>query len=65
MVLSRDARRALLSPAGAALALVALAVYAPNLIWNATRALPPSNTQRPNANWGAQFFNPRELSEFS
>jgi 4-amino-4-deoxy-L-arabinose transferase-like glycosyltransferase len=59
-----SARRALLCWRGATAALVALAVLAPNLIWNAQHKFETVAHTASNANLGASLFHPSELFEF-
>ena len=61
---SREARRALLSPAGAVLGVVALAVISPNLIWNAQEGFATFKHTAANANWRGQLFNVSQLGGF-
>ncbi|HXZ69052.1 MAG TPA: glycosyltransferase family 39 protein, partial [Alphaproteobacteria bacterium] len=61
---SRDARRAILSPAGAALAIVALIVLSPNLIWNFQEGFATVKHTAADANWRGQLFNISKLGAF-
>lgn len=60
---SRDARRALLSPAGALAALVLMIVIAPHIAWIVGREV-ATVTARAAALWPAPAFNPAKLGEF-
>ncbi|MFZ1990236.1 MAG: glycosyltransferase family 39 protein [Alphaproteobacteria bacterium] len=63
-VVSRDARRAMLSLAGATLAIVALIVLSPNLIWNVQQGFATVKHTAADANWGGQLFNVSALGAF-
>jgi hypothetical protein len=63
-IFDRDARRSLLSPAGVAAAVGALAVLSPNLIWNATNGFATVSHTADNANLGAAGFNPSHVFSF-
>lgn len=63
-IASREARRAILSPAGAALAAVALLVISPNLIWNAHEGFATFKHTASNADWRGQLFNIGKLGAF-
>lgn len=60
----RDMRRALVSPKGALAATLALALIAPNLIWNAANSFVTVGHTAANANLGGSFVNFDELVEF-
>lgn len=60
----RDMRKALLSPAGAALVLVSLAVLAPNLWWNAANNFATLSHTADNANLGEASFNLLHVFDF-
>jgi hypothetical protein len=57
-VFDRDMRKALLSPGGAALVAVSLAVMSPNLIWNAMNGFATVSHTADNANLGEAGFSP-------
>ncbi len=57
-------RRALLTPAGGAAALIALALIGPNLAWNAANDFKTVGHTADNANWSGQLFNVEALGEF-
>jgi Dolichyl-phosphate-mannose-protein mannosyltransferase len=61
---SRDARRALLSPLGALIAAVALLVISPNLIWNLHEGFATFRHTAANADWKGQMFNIGKLGAF-
>jgi len=60
----RQTRRALLSPFGALAGVVAIALVAPNLWWNAANDFSTVTHTAANANWGADLFNFDEMLEF-
>lgn len=65
LLLSAEARRLWTWPMGAAFFGALIAVFAPNLIWNAAHQFATVGHTAANANWGAKsLFNPRELVEF-
>ncbi|PXA77605.1 4-amino-4-deoxy-L-arabinose transferase [Caulobacter sp. D4A] len=65
LALSREARKAWTWPMGLAFFGVLIAIFAPNLIWNAAHKFATVEHTAANANWGAKsLFNPRELVEF-
>jgi 4-amino-4-deoxy-L-arabinose transferase-like glycosyltransferase len=57
-------RHRVLSRDGASMALAALAVLAPNLIWNASHGFATVGHTAANANLGGELFNPGEMLEF-
>ncbi len=62
---SRDVRKALLSPAGALIAGVALLVISPNLIWNLHEGFATFRHTAANADWhNGQLFNISQLGAF-
>ncbi len=61
---SRTARRALLSPAGLIVLVLALAIVSPNLIWNAQEGFATVKHTAANANWQGQLFSFRKLGDF-
>lgn len=63
-IVSRDVRRTLLSPAGAVLAVVALAIISPNLIWNFQQGFATFKHTAADANWRGQLFNVAKLGAF-
>jgi 4-amino-4-deoxy-L-arabinose transferase-like glycosyltransferase len=63
-VVSRDARRALLSPAAAVMALIALLIISPNLVWNFQEGFATFKHTASDANWGGQLFNVAKLGAF-
>jgi hypothetical protein len=64
IALSQQARRALLSPAGALVLLVALVVVSPNIAWNAHEQFATLRHTAANANWQGNLFNAKKLIEF-
>ena len=64
MVVDAPARRALISVKGGLAGLVALALIAPNLMWNAANDFATVSHTAANANWGGPLFNPGELFSF-
>jgi 4-amino-4-deoxy-L-arabinose transferase-like glycosyltransferase len=57
-------RRALLSARGALVAALALALWAPNLLWNAANDFATVTHTAANANWGGTLFHFDELADF-
>lgn len=64
MVIDPRARRALFSPAGAAAAIVALLILAPNLAWNAANDFETVGHTAENADWDGDLFDIAALGEF-
>lgn len=64
ILVDRPSRRALVSLKGLAAAVIALALVAPNLAWNAAHDFATVSHTAANANWGAGLFNPGELLQF-
>lgn len=64
LLLDRDARRALLSLQGLAAGLLALAIWSPNLLWNAANDFATVSHTAANANWGGELFHPGEFADF-
>ncbi len=60
----RETRRAVLSRYGAVAALVAAALFAPNIWWNAGHDFSTVTHTAANANWGAELFNLDKMFEF-
>ncbi len=63
-VFDRDMRKALLSLPGLAVAVTALLVLSPNLIWNATNGFATLSHTADNANLGEAGFNPLHVFSF-
>lgn len=63
-VISREARRRWCPAAAVLFVLFFVLVLAPNFAWNASHQFSTVKHTASNANWGAQLFNIRELSEF-
>lgn len=61
---SPQIRKFCLSLRGAAAILVAAAIAAPNLYWNAVHDFSTFSHTAANANWGSQLFNPAALAKF-
>ena len=57
-------RRALLKPGLALTVLVAVALIAPNLLWNAQNDFQTLSHTGANANWGGELFQPLSLTAF-
>lgn len=57
-------RRRLLKPQTALAALIAAALFAPNVLWNAAHDFQTVAHTAANANWGAELFKPRALLAF-
>ena len=64
IVLDPPTRRALLSPKGLLAAIILAAVWAPNILWNASHDFATVQHTAANANWQGQLFNPGELLDF-
>lgn len=65
VLLSREARKVWTWPMALTFFGVLIAVFAPNLIWNAAHKFATVEHTAANANWGSHsLFNPRELVEF-
>jgi hypothetical protein len=65
LVPTADGRKLLLSRAGAVALAAALAVFAPNVVWNALHSFATVGHTASNANWGAEkLFNVGKLGEF-
>ena len=58
------ARRSLLKPQALLAAIVALAVFAPNMLWNAAHDFQTLSHTAANADWDAELFKPRHLLGF-
>ncbi|MEW6389293.1 MAG: glycosyltransferase family 39 protein [Pseudomonadota bacterium] len=63
-LISREARRRWCPAAIVLFAFAFVLTLAPNLAWNASHQFSTVKHTASNANWGAQLFNVRELSEF-
>lgn len=63
-ILDSTSRRALLQPRTAIAGIIALALMAPNLIWNWRNDFATVSHTAANANWGADLFNPLEALTF-
>ena len=63
-VISRDAREALKGGRGIAAALAALAVFAPNIIWNAGHGFPTVKHTGANIGWQYPYVHPLQLLEY-
>lgn len=57
-------RAKLLHPALFLTAIIALAIFAPNLIWNSQNDFQTLSHTAANANWGEDIFKPRNLLKF-
>lgn len=65
LALSRQARQVWSWPSAGAFFVALIAVFAPNLAWNAAHRFATVEHTAANANWGAaSLFNPAELGEF-
>lgn len=63
-VVSREARQALRGGRGIVAALVALALFAPNVIWNAEHGFPTVRHTGANIGWQYPYVHPLQLFEF-
>jgi hypothetical protein len=61
---SREGRRAVLSPAGGLMWLVAVLVFSPNIIWNIQQHFATVHHTEANADWGGSLFHPAMLANF-
>ena len=57
-------RKALLSPRGIVTSIIATALLAPNLMWNAANEFATISHTAENANLGRDLFNPEEVFQF-
>ena len=64
LLLSKALREKLLTPRLAITALIAAALFAPNVVWNAQHDFQTLSHTADNADWGAQFFHPLAFLEF-
>ncbi|MBX9634079.1 MAG: glycosyltransferase family 39 protein, partial [Magnetospirillum sp.] len=64
MAWDKDARRLLKAPGLWLSGLLGLAIYAPNLVWNATNGFVSYAHTKDNANLKGELFNPDKLAEF-
>ncbi len=63
-LLSAPAREKFLRPSLALTSLLAAAIVAPNIVWNAQHDFQTLSHTADNADWGAQFFHPLAFLEF-
>ncbi|GAB4536245.1 MAG: glycosyltransferase family 39 protein [Parvularculaceae bacterium] len=63
-IVSPEIRKFCLSLRGASAILVAAAIAAPNLYWNAVHDFSTISHTAANANWGTHLFNPAALAKF-
>ena len=64
ILLDRDTRTALLSLKGLAAGLILMAVWSPNLVWNAAHDFATVQHTAANANWQGNLFNVLDMIEF-
>ncbi|MFS2318987.1 ArnT family glycosyltransferase [Maricaulis sp. D1M11] len=64
MVFDPLTRRALLSLKGLAAGMLALAIFSPNIAWNAAHDFATVSHTAANANWGGDMFHPGEMLDF-
>lgn len=64
IVIDAPVRRAMLTLRGALVALIAIALLAPNIAWNAAHDFATVTHTAANANWGGDLFHPGELMAF-
>ena len=64
VLIDAPSRRALLGPKGLLAAAIAVALLAPNLVWNAQNGFATVSHTAANANWGGSLFNAGELATF-
>ncbi|WP_428407071.1 ArnT family glycosyltransferase [Hyphococcus sp.] len=63
-LLSKPVRAKLLAPPLALTGVIAAAIFAPNMIWNAQHDFQTLSHTADNADWGAQFFHPLAFLEY-
>lgn len=64
IVVDLNVRRQLISRTGLVAAVIALAIVAPNLVWNAQNDFATVGHTAANANWGGSLFHPGQLLKF-
>jgi hypothetical protein len=65
VIVDAPLRRSLISLKGVLIGAIALAILAPNLIWNAQNDFSTLTHTTENARWGGQSFNLDELGQFA
>src|SRR5262245_19522338 len=63
-LVSRDAREALRGGRGIAAALIAAALFAPNVIWNAEHGFPTVRHTQTNIGWRYPYVHPLRLADY-
>jgi 4-amino-4-deoxy-L-arabinose transferase-like glycosyltransferase len=63
-LVSRDAREALRGGRGLAAALIAAALFAPNVIWNAEHGFPTVRHTETNIGWQYPYIHPLRLADY-
>ena len=61
---SRDAREALMGGRGAVAALIAVALFSPNVMWNAEHGFPTVRHTGGNIGWKSPYIHPFRLGEY-
>src|SRR4029450_9838349 len=64
VLVSRDAREALRGGRGLAAALIAAALFAPNVIWNAEHGFPTVRHTETNIGWQYPYVHPLRLADY-
>ena len=63
-IVSREARQALLGGRAVVAGLIAIAVFSPNIVWNAEHGWPTAKHTGDNMSWRAPYIHPLALAEF-
>ncbi len=63
-LVSREAREALKGGRGIVAALIALALFAPNIVWNAEHGFPTVRHTSANIGWQYPYIHPLQLLEY-
>lgn len=63
-IVSREARQALLGGRAIVAGLIALALFSPNIFWNAAHGWPTAKHTGANMGWRPPYLHPIELAEF-
>ena len=63
-IVSRDAREALLGGRAIVAGIIALALFSPNIVWNAQHGYPTAKHTGANIGWRPPYLHPAALAEF-
>ena len=63
-IVSREARQALLGGRAIFAGLIAIALFSPNIVWNAEHGWPTAKHTGDNISWRAPYIHPLALAEF-